>query len=185
MCKWCFLPPLVSMEEGAAERCKEAIEKALHYDQNNPEALQLMASYLFSIEKPEVRHHLCTRNHPVFFVVFSHTAHEAFGLIHSTGGFKDEPNPSSVQLNFCTFFSSVHFDRFIIMSLLRLEQKQEGGGGVDYAVYKQPEHLRKLIVKDRKICMERTCCTLIKCASITNFLFPEVKILHCNSDFNH
>ncbi|KAK3515138.1 hypothetical protein QTP70_007468 [Hemibagrus guttatus] len=35
------------MEEGAAERCKEAIEKALHYDQNNPEALQLMASYLF------------------------------------------------------------------------------------------------------------------------------------------
>ncbi|KAI5620829.1 putative assembly chaperone of rpl4 [Silurus asotus] len=41
------------MEEGAAERCKEAIEKALHYDQNNPEALQLMASYLFSIEKPE------------------------------------------------------------------------------------------------------------------------------------
>lgn len=42
------------MEEGAAERCKEAIEKALHYDQNNPEALQLMASYLFSTEKPEV-----------------------------------------------------------------------------------------------------------------------------------
>ncbi|XP_060756183.1 uncharacterized protein si:dkey-12j5.1 isoform X2 [Neoarius graeffei] len=41
------------MEEGAAERCKEAIEKALHYDQNNPEALQLMASYQFSIEKPE------------------------------------------------------------------------------------------------------------------------------------
>ncbi|XP_053343459.1 uncharacterized protein si:dkey-12j5.1 [Clarias gariepinus] len=41
------------MEEGAAERCKEAIEKALHYDQNNPEALQLMASYLFSTEKPE------------------------------------------------------------------------------------------------------------------------------------
>ncbi|XP_053084002.1 uncharacterized protein si:dkey-12j5.1 isoform X2 [Pangasianodon hypophthalmus] len=41
------------MEEGAAERCKEAIEKALHYDQSNPEALQLMASYLFSIEKPE------------------------------------------------------------------------------------------------------------------------------------
>ncbi|KAF4075966.1 hypothetical protein AMELA_G00224980 [Ameiurus melas] len=41
------------MEEGAAERCKETIEKALHYDQNNPEALQLMASYLFSIEKPE------------------------------------------------------------------------------------------------------------------------------------
>ncbi|XP_017551271.2 probable assembly chaperone of rpl4 [Pygocentrus nattereri] len=41
------------MEEGAAERCKEAIEKALHYDQHNPEALQLMASYLFSVEKSE------------------------------------------------------------------------------------------------------------------------------------
>ncbi|KAI4881549.1 hypothetical protein NFI96_014877, partial [Prochilodus magdalenae] len=41
------------MEEGASERCKEAIEKALHYDQNNPEALQLMASYLFSSEKTE------------------------------------------------------------------------------------------------------------------------------------
>lgn len=66
------------MEEGAAERCKEAIEKALHYDQNNPEALQLMASYLFSIEKPEVHYHLDTRNHPVFFVVSSHTNHEAF-----------------------------------------------------------------------------------------------------------
>ncbi|XP_066534251.1 uncharacterized protein si:dkey-12j5.1 isoform X2 [Hoplias malabaricus] len=41
------------MEEGAADRCKEAIEKALHYDQHNPEALQLMASYLFSIENTE------------------------------------------------------------------------------------------------------------------------------------
>lgn len=66
------------MEEGAAERCKEAIEKALHYDQNNPEALQLMASYLFSIEKPEVHYNLFTRSHPVFFVVSSHTTHEAF-----------------------------------------------------------------------------------------------------------
>ncbi|KAG9283621.1 putative assembly chaperone of rpl4 [Astyanax mexicanus] len=41
------------MEEGAAEKCKEAIEKALHYDQHNPEALQLMASYLFSIDNTE------------------------------------------------------------------------------------------------------------------------------------
>lgn len=41
------------MEEGAADRCKEAIDKALHYDEHNPEALQLMASYLFSIEKTE------------------------------------------------------------------------------------------------------------------------------------
>uniref|UniRef100_A0A8C1Y2L4 Si:dkey-12j5.1 n=1 Tax=Cyprinus carpio TaxID=7962 RepID=A0A8C1Y2L4_CYPCA len=41
------------MEEGAADRCKEAIDKALEYDEHNPEALQLMASYLFSIEKTE------------------------------------------------------------------------------------------------------------------------------------
>lgn len=41
------------MEEAAADRCKEAIDKALQYDENNPEALQLMASYLFSIEKTE------------------------------------------------------------------------------------------------------------------------------------
>ncbi|ROJ29189.1 putative assembly chaperone of rpl4 [Anabarilius grahami] len=41
------------MEEGAADRCKEAINKALQYDEHNPEALQLMASYLFSIEKTE------------------------------------------------------------------------------------------------------------------------------------
>ncbi|XP_048008327.1 probable assembly chaperone of rpl4 isoform X1 [Megalobrama amblycephala] len=41
------------MEEGAADRCKEAIDKALLYDEHNPEALQLMASYLFSIEKTE------------------------------------------------------------------------------------------------------------------------------------
>ncbi|KAJ8353923.1 hypothetical protein SKAU_G00214900 [Synaphobranchus kaupii] len=38
------------MQEGAAERCKEAIERALQYDPDNPEALQLMASYLFSTE---------------------------------------------------------------------------------------------------------------------------------------
>uniref|UniRef100_A0A673K5U3 Probable assembly chaperone of rpl4 n=1 Tax=Sinocyclocheilus rhinocerous TaxID=307959 RepID=A0A673K5U3_9TELE len=41
------------MEEGAADRCKVAIDKALQYDEHNPEALQLMASYLFSIEKNE------------------------------------------------------------------------------------------------------------------------------------
>lgn len=41
------------MEEGAADRCKEAIDKALQYNEHNPEALQLMASYLFSIEKTE------------------------------------------------------------------------------------------------------------------------------------
>ncbi|XP_056141676.1 uncharacterized protein si:dkey-12j5.1 [Lampris incognitus] len=39
------------MEEGAADKCKESIEKALQYHHDNAEALQLMASYLFSIEK--------------------------------------------------------------------------------------------------------------------------------------
>ncbi|XP_029115817.1 probable assembly chaperone of rpl4 [Scleropages formosus] len=39
------------MQDGAADQCKEAIDKALQYDPENPEALQLMASYLFSVEK--------------------------------------------------------------------------------------------------------------------------------------
>uniref|UniRef100_A0A3B4ADA9 Uncharacterized protein n=1 Tax=Periophthalmus magnuspinnatus TaxID=409849 RepID=A0A3B4ADA9_9GOBI len=39
------------MEEGAAVKCKEFIERALHYHHDNPEALQLMASYLFSNER--------------------------------------------------------------------------------------------------------------------------------------
>ncbi|XP_034468230.1 probable assembly chaperone of rpl4 isoform X1 [Hippoglossus hippoglossus] len=39
------------MEEGAADKCREFVEKALQYHQDNPEALQLMASYLFSTEK--------------------------------------------------------------------------------------------------------------------------------------
>ncbi|KAM9806305.1 uncharacterized protein ACBT44_013714 isoform 1-T1 [Syngnathus typhle] len=39
------------MEEGAADKCREFIEKALQYHSSNPEALQLMASYLFSTEK--------------------------------------------------------------------------------------------------------------------------------------
>ncbi|XP_072316960.1 uncharacterized protein [Eucyclogobius newberryi] len=39
------------MEEGAADKCKEFIERALHYRHDNPEALQLMASYLFSAER--------------------------------------------------------------------------------------------------------------------------------------
>ncbi|KAF7227337.1 transcript variant X1 [Nothobranchius furzeri] len=39
------------MEEGAAEKCREFIERALKYHHDNPEALQLMASYLFSTEK--------------------------------------------------------------------------------------------------------------------------------------
>ncbi|XP_049586933.1 uncharacterized protein si:dkey-12j5.1 isoform X1 [Syngnathus scovelli] len=39
------------MEEGAADKCREFIEKALRYHPSNPEGLQLMASYLFSTEK--------------------------------------------------------------------------------------------------------------------------------------
>ncbi|KAF7669524.1 hypothetical protein LDENG_00186040 [Lucifuga dentata] len=39
------------MEEGAADKCREFIERALHYHHDNPEALQLMASYLFSTER--------------------------------------------------------------------------------------------------------------------------------------
>lgn len=38
------------MEEGAADKCREAITKALEYDPHNAEALQLMASYLFSTQ---------------------------------------------------------------------------------------------------------------------------------------
>ncbi|XP_068091598.1 uncharacterized protein [Hyperolius riggenbachi] len=41
------------MEEGAGEKCIEAIEKALEYSPNSPEALQLKASYLFSMEQPQ------------------------------------------------------------------------------------------------------------------------------------
>ncbi|XP_063054695.1 uncharacterized protein si:dkey-12j5.1 [Engraulis encrasicolus] len=41
------------MEEGAADRCKEAIAKALEYDPHSSEALQLMASYLFSTQSME------------------------------------------------------------------------------------------------------------------------------------
>uniref|UniRef100_A0A3B3BA28 Si:dkey-12j5.1 n=1 Tax=Oryzias melastigma TaxID=30732 RepID=A0A3B3BA28_ORYME len=39
------------MEEGAADKCRESIEMALKYQHDNPEALQLMASYLFSAER--------------------------------------------------------------------------------------------------------------------------------------
>ncbi|XP_023148925.1 uncharacterized protein si:dkey-12j5.1 [Amphiprion ocellaris] len=39
------------MEEGAADKCREFIERALQYHHDNPEALQLMASYLFSTER--------------------------------------------------------------------------------------------------------------------------------------
>ncbi|PVD30481.1 hypothetical protein C0Q70_09747 [Pomacea canaliculata] len=38
-------------EEGAEERCEENVEKAVSLDPNNPEALQLKASFLLSKEK--------------------------------------------------------------------------------------------------------------------------------------
>ncbi|KAG8443183.1 hypothetical protein GDO86_011839 [Hymenochirus boettgeri] len=41
------------MEEGASEMCKETIRKALEYEPKHPEALQLMASYLFSMEQTQ------------------------------------------------------------------------------------------------------------------------------------
>ncbi|XP_072010975.1 uncharacterized protein [Engystomops pustulosus] len=41
------------MEEGAGDKCKDAITKALEYEASSPEALQLMASYLFSMEQPQ------------------------------------------------------------------------------------------------------------------------------------
>ncbi|XP_075067965.1 uncharacterized protein LOC142158167 isoform X2 [Mixophyes fleayi] len=41
------------MEKEAGDKCKEAIEKALEYTPSSPEALQLMASYLFSMEQPK------------------------------------------------------------------------------------------------------------------------------------
>lgn len=56
-----------SMEEGAADKCREFIEKALQYHHDNPEALQLMASYLFSTERnqvsPRFLSHMCTHTH--------------------------------------------------------------------------------------------------------------------------
>ncbi|KAM4687774.1 uncharacterized protein O3C94_006221 [Discoglossus pictus] len=39
------------MDESAGDKCKDAVQKALEYDPNSPEALQLMASYLFSMEQ--------------------------------------------------------------------------------------------------------------------------------------
>ncbi|CAH2282397.1 probable assembly chaperone of rpl4 [Pelobates cultripes] len=39
------------MVEGAGDKCKETILKALEYEPTNAEALQLMASYLFSMEQ--------------------------------------------------------------------------------------------------------------------------------------
>lgn len=43
------------MEEGAADKCKQFVEQALQYHHDNPEALQLMASYLFSTVQAEVK----------------------------------------------------------------------------------------------------------------------------------
>lgn len=53
----CVCAFLCSMEDRAGDQCREAIEKALTYHPDNPEALQLMASYLFSTEKNQVSTH--------------------------------------------------------------------------------------------------------------------------------
>lgn len=58
-----------SMEEGAADKCREFIERALQHQSDNPEALQLMASYLFSTERNQVSTHTHTHrvkmNYPI------------------------------------------------------------------------------------------------------------------------
>ncbi|KAM4704807.1 uncharacterized protein WCC33_009623 [Rhinophrynus dorsalis] len=41
------------MEESAGDKCKEAIQKALEYEPSSSEALQLMASYLFSMQQAQ------------------------------------------------------------------------------------------------------------------------------------
>lgn len=76
------------MEEGAADRCKEAIDKALEYDEHNPEALQLMASYLFSIERTEVWQDNCGVNYPEFSHLFTAAfwAVGHYAVIISVGG---------------------------------------------------------------------------------------------------
>lgn len=52
------------MEEGAANKCSEFIERALQYYPGNPEGLQLKASYLFSTEKNQVRSYTHARIRP-------------------------------------------------------------------------------------------------------------------------
>ncbi|XP_067862840.1 uncharacterized protein si:dkey-12j5.1 isoform X2 [Heptranchias perlo] len=41
------------LEDEASNKCKEALGKAMEHDPDNPEALQLMASYLFSTEQKQ------------------------------------------------------------------------------------------------------------------------------------
>lgn len=43
-----------SFDEGAEEKCHASIEKSLSADPNNPDALQLMASFLLTKEKNQV-----------------------------------------------------------------------------------------------------------------------------------
>ena len=43
-----------SYDEGAEEKCKTSIEKAIEIDKENPDALQMMASFLLIKEKKEV-----------------------------------------------------------------------------------------------------------------------------------
>lgn len=65
----CFVLALLlfacSMEEGAADKCREFIERALQHQSDNPEALQLMASYLFSTEKNQVNTHTLKMSYPI------------------------------------------------------------------------------------------------------------------------
>lgn len=58
-----FLLLVCSMEEGAADKCREFIERALQHQSDNPEALQLMASYLFSTERNQVNTYTHAHTH--------------------------------------------------------------------------------------------------------------------------
>lgn len=53
------------MDEGAAEKCREFIERALQHQSDNPEALQLMASYLFSTERNQVNTRTLKMSYPI------------------------------------------------------------------------------------------------------------------------
>lgn len=52
-----------SMEEGASDKCRECVERALQHHSDSPEALQLMASYLFSTERNQVSKYTHTHTH--------------------------------------------------------------------------------------------------------------------------
>lgn len=77
----CVCSCLCSMEEGAADKCRESIERALQYHSDSPEALQLMASYLFSTERNQVSTHTLTDTHTLTGWVITTLKQESAELI--------------------------------------------------------------------------------------------------------